>query len=414
MRHAPDDSITVGGELSRRIDDLMAHALTSCRLPALSTPTHKRGFIHPDVLVERVAAHQAAGASSSLEEQVRALLRLPAGDWPAARARARTLAPSDFSAALRYALGDAPGDDIPVGANRALFVAAARIRHPNDDDALLARACGDMGQDGAAIARYRWSASSRESHGTIFHEPCWTVTPVSTSDRPSLRCAGTTRWCTPGAAKAFGRAAKACCYTVRGASIFPSNLDAFFANGAVDLCSNRDWWEARWQDKAYLVLVSDASVPMTPLATRVLACALGGKEAAQTAVAVDAFVAACVESRLDAAVLGGTIRELLETQLGLAARYATSLAMAARAHPAMPAAVVAALCALIGFEGARPPKDTGALLELLHELAVANGLPVSPEMVARIGRLALTGKARAAQRDGLARFQSDAAATVAT
>jgi hypothetical protein len=396
-RRPSDDANTIGGELSRRLDDLMAFTLTSARLSALSTPTHRRGFIRPDILVGRLSAHQAAGASSSLAEQVRALLRLAPGDWPDARAQARTLGPSEFTDALRYALGD----DIPAGANRALFVAAARIRHPHDDDKTLIRAYGKMTRDGEAIACYSWAVKSRESHGSTFHEPSWAVTPDGVEDAPAFIAARRHQavhnaWIRGG----YWEGTQS--LLLYGASILPSNLDAFFADGALKLCFNRDWWEARWQDKAYLVLMDDASVPMTAVATRALACALGGKEPGQTAMGVDAFVAAFVEGRLDVALLGGHVRQLLEAQAGMAARFAKNLALAARAHPLLPAAVVSALSAMVRFEAVKPPKDTGALLELLHELALGNGLILPPEVMAAIARLALTGRGKAAQRDLLA------------
>jgi hypothetical protein len=396
---APDPANSVKGELSRRAADLIDFARQGSGLSALSTPTHRRGVIDPNVMVRRVAAHQQAGARSTLEEQVRALLRLPGGDWPAAREQARALAPSDFRDALCYALGD----DVRAGSNRALFAAAARIRHPRQDDESLLKAYGEMGPDGPAIARYSWSARMREPGAFPFCDPLFAVSPAPCeSDQAFI--AVRRHLAAQGRNYYSGYWMGSASLLAYGASIMPSNLDAFFANGAVEICINRDWWEARWQDKTYLALLIDPSVEMTPVAVRLLACALGGKEPGQTMLAVDAFAAATVEGRLAVAPLGEYIRELLETKAGLAARYAKSLGAAARAHPAMPATVIETLCALVRFGAAAPPKDTGALLELLLELALGNGLPLPPAAVDSIGRLALTGKGKAAQRELMAVF----------
>lgn len=380
---------SAAAELARRIDDLIAFAGRHPGLTSLCTPTHRGGFIAPDVLAARVAAHSKAGAQSSLEEQVRALLRLASGDWPQVLAAARALPASEYAHALRYALGD----DVEVGSERALFMAAARIRHPGQDDPLLRFLMPTaQGPDGACSARYTWVVESDEFEGSNYRRIAMKVSPpvnFAEEDFTAMRRHDD-----------FWQGGES--ELLYGASILPSNLDAFFASGAMQIGNNLDWWEARWQDKAYLALLLDPATPVTPLAATLLAFALGAKEPSQCALAVDALVAVVLEGRLDAALLADDIRALLVSQIGKAARYAKSLASAARADPAMPHAVCALLCGVLAFGPEAPPKDCAALLELLLELSLGHGVALAPHMAATIGALALSGKGKAAQKALLA------------
>jgi hypothetical protein len=140
-RHAAP-SVDAGGNpspvqavLLRCIDDAVVFAKQGAGVQLIWTPTHRRGFIDPAVMVERVAAHQVKGVKSSHGDQVLGLLRLAPVVEERTRAEARRLADEPFTRALRYALGDAVS---PGAEEHALWAAAARIRHPgHDDEALL-------------------------------------------------------------------------------------------------------------------------------------------------------------------------------------------------------------------------------------------------------------------------------------
>lgn len=379
---------SASAELSRRIDDLIVFAARHSGLSSLCTPTHRGGFISPDALVARLAAHMEAGVPSSQDEQVRALLRLASGDWPDARAAARALPQEPFVLALRYALGD----DVVIGSERPLFVAAARIRHPGQDDAALLAAYGITGPDGACAARYAWDVHPELEYGEPVLKLRVTVTPAHTdADLPymAMRRRG----------EFSDRLESELLY---GATILPSCLDAFFASGVSRIGSNIDWRIAQWDDRAFLGVLLDAATPVTPVATSLLALALGGKEPGQSAMAVDALAAVVLEGRCDIALLAGDIRKILLSGLGKAARYAKSLASAVRADPAMPGAVCALLCGVLDTGDEAPPKDTGALLELLLELALGHGVTLAPHTAAVIGGLKLSGKGKAAQKALLA------------
>jgi len=126
--------------------------------------------------------------------------------------------------------------------------------------------------------------------------------------------------------------------------------------------------------------------------------ALAGKEPGQTALAVDALVQGVRDGRLDASALGDTLARLWVTPLVKGPRYAKSLAAAAQAHAAMPAAVFALLCAMLQEPMTTWRKDQAPLLELLLELHLAHGLALPGSTRAALAAMKLGGKGKAAQQ----------------
>jgi hypothetical protein len=381
-----------------RIDGLIDLAAQGLGVAPLSSPTHRHGFIDPQRLVERVARHQAAGAKASRFEQVSALLRLAPSADASIRQQAQALSENEFTRALRYALGD----EVEPGPDRELFLAAARVRHPGADDALLARRFGEHGPDAASAARYEWTVVSRKStyadSGQVFHDLVVSVMPpvpagvaaelLAVCRHPPVGAA-TRRyytWNFAGIDEGMVRYAS---------TLVPSNPEAFFAEGARMLGNNLDWFEAQWQNRAYLDALLDCCVPFKPMATLALALGLAGKDPGQTAIAVDALVQAGIDGRLDVAALGSTLRDLLATPLVKAARLRKSLEAASRAEDGMPAVVFEVLCSAVTMEPPRVPKDLASLLELLLELALGQGLELSPSTRAALAALRLGGKGKA-------------------
>jgi hypothetical protein len=388
---------TSDDELTRRIADLTGLIACQSGLSALSAATHKRGFIDPMTLASRIEAHASAGIISSLDEQVRAILRLPAAQDQQVRDRFGALPQSPFVLACRHALGD----DVFIGNERALYLAAARIRHPGQDDPKVFAAYGDMGPDGALAARYTWLAEQWKGEDHLSYHLCLSQ-PQPAEDLDSSLIAMHRGRFDEWRAGYFCWGEGSLLYA---ASIVPASLEAFFASGAFQIGFNADWWEARWHDKAYLNVLSDPTVPATPSAVKMMALALGGKEPGQTALAVDVFVTLLLEQRMDAQAVAHEIRWFVLGQMGKNARYAKSLGQAARAHPALPAAVVTMLCIMLDTGDAPPPKDTAGLLDLLLELVLSRGLGLPAGARDAIAILPLTGKGKAAQKELLARLQ---------
>ena len=364
------------GLLRARIDDLIALARQGKGDLPLSTPTHQRGFIAPAALVARVAAQQAQGTRQALGEQVLALLRLaPTADEPT-RAAARRLADEPFTRALRYALGDT----LDPGRPSALFAAAARIRHAGQDDPLLLRLHGDQGPDAAIAARYTWQVDSREftSDGqTYLNHDLRVATAPQPPDLPAALWAVQRHPPGGGGSEgyrwwSFGGADEAA--VAWSATLLPSCLDAFWAEGARAVGNNLDWWEAQWQNAAYLRALLDPTATLGPMGTLLLALGLLGKEPGQTAIAVDALVQAQLDGRLNPAALGDTLRQLLCTAMPKAARLRSSLGKALQADAALRAPVFEALSVAVTADP--PPREWATLLELLLELKLSLALPL--------------------------------------
>ncbi len=362
--------------LLTRIDELASLARAGKGLLPLSTPTHQRGFIAPAALVARVAAHQARRTSHTLNEQVLALLRLSPTADDATRAAARELADEPYTRALRYALGDT----LQPGAEQALFAAAARIRHTGQNDTALLRAQGDLGPDAARAARYEWQVDSRESRhdDQTYHLHDLVVTAAAPPRQVAPGLLAVQRHPPADQARDHYR-----WWSFAGmdegavnwsATLLPSCLDALWAEGARAIGNNLDWWEAQWQNAAYLRLLLDPSADLGPMGTLLLALGLLGKEAGQAAIAADALVQARCDGRLDAAALGDTLRQLLCTPMPKTARLRASLNNALRANAAMARPVFEVLCTAV--TAAPPPREWATLLDLLLELKLSLKLPL--------------------------------------
>lgn len=401
-----------GGNISRaeetlneRIDALMDVAAQGCRLTPLSAPTHRGGFIAAEDFVERVAAHRAAGLASCEMEQVCGLLRLAPGASPVLRSRACSLPDDPFTQALRYALGD----DVLPGGHTELFAAAARVRHNRADDALLDKHCPGLGPDGALAARYEWRVETRshEAGGKTYtnHDLLIETQPVP-PEVPSSRLAVLRHPPKPNARKHYrwwsfaGIDEGAIRYS---ATILPSDREAFFAEGARAIGNNLDWWEAQWQNRAYLDLLLDPVTEMTPMACLLLALGLAGKEPGQTALAVDALVRAHAEGRIEPLDrLAKTLSALLASPLVKASRLHKSLSAAMRADAGIHTHIFDLLCTAVQARPADPPRDIGMLLALLLELKLSGGRSLPAQARSALTSMKLTGSARTLQRDLLA------------
>jgi len=189
------------------------------------------------------------------------------------------------------------------------------------------------------------------------------------------------------------------------ATVLPSSLESFFAAGCREIGNNLDWWEAQWQNRAYLAPLLDPTVPITasqPMAVLLLALALAGKEPGQTALAVDALVHAFMEGRLDVQALAAQMRALLASSLAMAKRYSKSLQAAMRADARLAAPVFELLCEMLAADVENPPKDLAALMELLLEIALNSQRVLPAATLGLLKELKLGGKGRAVQKNLLA------------
>jgi hypothetical protein len=169
-------------------------------------------------------------------------------------------------------------------------------------------------------------------------------------------------------------------------------MEVFFSDGAADLTSAMNWGADARPIAAYPRCLLDPTVPMSSMATLVLALALGSKDQAQAAIAVDALVQTQLEARLDAPLLAATVRDLSRIYMVDNARYAKSLRAARRIDAKISAVAVDILCGVLQANSAAPLRDTNAILELLLEITIADDRKLSAHSRGTLEQLAVTGK----------------------
>jgi hypothetical protein len=354
--------------------------------PLLSAPTHRGGWIGSCTLVERAKAYTGPQPQQDLHDQVLSLLRLAPEQRSTALRQAGTCK-GEYGDALRYALG---GKLARIGPTASLWAAAARARAPFADDEAVEKRHPGLGPDAGLAARWSWKIVDRPglTNTVRFHDLVVERRPGApaeiASDLPTVLL----------------HSHKAGGWDVESGSnlswlsyIWPVARESFFAAGACRIAHNLDWWEAQWNNRVYLELLLDADVPMKPMALLLLALGLAAKEPGESGLATDALIAASAEGRLDGRKLGQALGSLLTTGIVKAARWARTLAAAARVSPLHAQVVCLAIQYSLGGDPADSPRDLFALLELLLELLSESGEPVSiPAARDYLGRLSGGGK----------------------
>jgi hypothetical protein len=381
--------------LSRRMLAVARRAAAGQAQPLLSAPTHRGGWIDPIVLVERIEQSRRAARSGDVHDQVLAILRLAPDRRAEARLRMGDTV-SELAQAVRYALGEG---SVAIGPATALWVAAARAREPFTDDRAVLAAHPNLGPDAGAAASFAYRIQQKpagggktSAHFILDRKP--TVPPDVPSELPTVRLhchrhqrdPATIRW---------------------GATLWPIAREAWLAQGVHAIANNLDWWEARWSDRAYLEPLTDPDVPLKPMALMVLTLGLAARQADVQGLATDGLIAAIDDGRIDGPRLGGVLRSLLPTALSRPARWTKALRDAARVSPLHARTVAHALQHALGDGYVEAARDMLSLLELLRELLVEVGEPVSlPQMRAWLAGRNASGKTAKVVKDLLALAES--------
>ena len=118
--------------------------------PLLAAPTHKTGWIDPEILVDRMAQYSHLKLQPDKVDFIQAILRLAPDHRPAALVQAAAIA-GEFGETLRYALG---GGALEKISTPEYWVAALRARDPSGSNAQLRLLLPKFGPDGPAAAEY--------------------------------------------------------------------------------------------------------------------------------------------------------------------------------------------------------------------------------------------------------------------
>ena len=335
--------------------------------PLLSTPTHPRGWVEPAELVERLRTLRAAGRSPSAADAVLGLLRLGHDGRADALAAAARL-DGELGHATRYALG---ADGVDVGSSAHLWIAAARARDATGQHPLLLERFPDLGPDGIEPGHCSFHVENHGGDDYDWYRIHLTRTPPPPPSVPALHPTVLFHRTESGRFARYSGSG-ACGYhpaQVRwSATIAPGCLEGYFSVGADRL--DLDWTEVRWEVVHFLEPLLEPDVPLGPNALLLLTLGLGAREAGQSGLAVDAFIAGAESDRLDADRLGACMGQLLGTGMIKARRWGDALHVAAGSSPRAAAAARVAMQGALRGDAASHPKDLSRFLEVLHELLV--------------------------------------------
>jgi hypothetical protein len=290
-------------------------------------------------------------------DQIQALLRL-APDHRGTALKSARWVDGPFGPALRYALG---GHE-KIGADAALWVAAARARDPGGNDDRLDKKHPDLGPDAGRAAQYRLQIKKHGRHQTLFVdvEPPSSPAPefvtvlmnphprtLSEFDHMELQpSVADIRWMN---------------------TVWPSWHESWFARAAGRIADNLDWWEARWSNRTFLEPLLDPDVPPGTMALLMLALGLAAKDTGENSLATDALIAGIDDGRLDAASLGTALGSLAFTDVVKLSRWARTLSNAAKVSPLHRWVIAQAIQIALEDQSRAPGKDMHLLLELLKE-----------------------------------------------
>ncbi|MCP3063993.1 DUF6493 family protein [Myxococcus sp. K38C18041901] len=302
----------------------------------LSLPSHAGGWIAPERLVERVLARATEPSHTDLSV---ALSRLaPAEKSRAAQPPSRKGQPHGETLKLI---------DWTSGLGRT---------EPRGPEAFLAVARRLRGVTEPSV--HTFTVKARQSGEYTFHH-------LHVSTKPKLKA---TREDLPGwmlSARIDGVEKPYARWT---ATLWPSDMEAYFASRAEGLAANLDWFEASWGNTACYEQLLHPWLHLGPMGRLVLALGLAAKKPGESGVSVDAAIDALATGRLSPEELGATMGELRTTGLVKLKRWATTLTRVASASEHHARQVSVALQRALRKNSHAAPRDEGSLVKLLLEL----------------------------------------------
>jgi hypothetical protein len=286
----------------------------------VSIPTHRGGFLLPEVLKERL---QRRPDPSELDCVI-ALLRVPA--------KARE--------PLAKLMKSTPAVD---------SAASSSVRDST------------------------WKVTSRKSDKYTFHDLVIEAEPKPSGAKRANRPAQLLYQ-----GKKYGKSAGWTRSLVTwAATVWPTGTEAFFFDALPSLAGNLDWSGAEWENVAFYELVREPVTDLGDLARLTLALGLATKEPGENGVSTDAAIAAIDQGRIDGGTLGETLAALRPTGLVNLKRWSRTLGIVARSSTVHAAHVRTALERCLRGDPKDAPRDEGALVDLLCELHAEGGSHIS-------------------------------------
>jgi hypothetical protein len=349
--------------LARRVQKQQAAPLLAC-------PTHRQGWVEAGELIRRLAWYQQHGMEPDIYDFIQALLRL-APDGRAEALAASAALQGKHVAAVRFALGG-PLENPTLPA--PILIAAGRARTPLANLSELELIIGASGPDALRAASYSWFMDHSEPE----NQPLWARgrepverARVRVSVVPDIPAIEKVRempsvllhswrildYGLPGGRESLHRWA---------ASLWPANLDPFFAAG---LCVPRTSFmvaDLLRQRALFLEPLFDPDVRFTEMAQVLLALALTQKEPEVAGSAIDVMIELIRDGRCTGTELGSVFACMLPSGLIKLNRLGNRLENVARAsllHTHVCAGIIQAACSAF----TEVPRDFHHLLSPLLE-----------------------------------------------
>lgn len=358
------------GHISHRFTSGIEQGLLSC-------PTHRGGWIDPRVLVERALGIQVAGSASDRIDWVLALLRLAPDSRDEALRDAAGVS-GEEGAALRYALG---GPFEGATHSAWIWAAASRARDPDARDEEVRRTFPQLAGEQVFPDTFKPVVEVRRVRYGM--EECIVLDVEASSAMPEGRDPAHFAMLY----QSSGRRGRHVYSTVTGlalgmrwlASAWPMRREPYCALAASELGSNLDWIERYWENRAWYEPLLDPDCEMGEMAQLLLAVGLASKQQTECGLATDILIAAIADGRIEGDALGACMGRLLFTGLIKPPRWARTLAEAARVSPLHGREVHGALARALADGMGSPLRGLHTLLELLYQLSVEAGTPVTNE-----------------------------------
>ncbi len=399
---------TIGSDsssfFSRRCLALAKRAAAKQSAPLLAAPTHKGGWIDPEVLVKRLLENFWLKIEPDRVDFIQALLRL-APDRRAAALEAAVSVQGEIGEALRYALG---GGNITKIRTPEYWVAAFRARDPRGSSDDLIKVLPGFGPDGAYAAEYGLNMEpivdfAKDRYSSI-SQGMPNFLPVTSCD-PNFP--GTElKKVLPTRDDYLQRAAHRNRYAFFPTVLLHDNSNGWFSGVgpyswlhnhesllafyAKRMLQNIDSIGSYWHGDFELLF--DPDISMAGHGRYFLCFAMSSKNNDLSRLAVDALIAAVGECRIGGTAFGEAMAAILPTGVITAVRWSRGLRDMSRTSPLHAHFAWQAISALI-TKASVAPTQLIPFLELLVELQIEHGFKANDALVQTLSGITGGGKA---------------------
>ena len=385
--------------------------------PLLCAPTHRGGWIDPQIWVDRLHALQAPGLAESMDFRL-SLLRLAPDNRAEAHERLAGL-PEPLRRIASFALG---GNETPGRGDRssyAAWITAARCRAPLADwtATLSPLDLHDAWPDGITPAHYAWRASQSvsEVHGQRWKHPELKLS-VTGAGTPVTAVGGglfgrmlqalgeriTTDWAAlPSAALCRGMESQRYWsgelhtqwVTQWLAMIWPQNPAASHFKGVKQLAQRMDENSSNWSPSSgFFQALFQRGRPWGETGHLLLCIGLIGKDADARGLSVDALIEGIDDRLFDPALFAATMVQLAQGEWIKFNRLGEALMLVVPVSPLHAAVVSDALQRCLPALDLRQ-KNIFHLLEVIVEAQASTGQKLTSEARAALGSFDGSGKA---------------------